>query len=84
MLQLVLMKTEIDKIIINNIKSLRAKKEYTQGMLAEVIGTSPGFIGQVESEICNSKYSAYQIYLIAEEFRCQVSDLYPPIDPLEP
>lgn len=77
------MKTDIDKIIINNIKSLRVKKEYTQGMLAEVIGTSSGFIGQVESEVCDSKYSAYQIYLIAEEFRCQVSELYPPIRSVE-
>ncbi|MCD7969909.1 MAG: helix-turn-helix domain-containing protein [Alistipes sp.] len=77
------MKTDTDKIIINNIKSLRIRKDYTQGMLAEVIGTSSGFIGQIESELCDSKYSAYQIYLIAEEFRCPVSDIYPPVKSIE-
>lgn len=79
-----LMKTEIDLAIIKNVKALRHKLNISQSTLAEIIGTSPGFIGQIESERCDSKYSARQLYIIAKYFGCQVSDLYPPIDPLEP
>ncbi|MCD8172183.1 MAG: helix-turn-helix domain-containing protein [Alistipes sp.] len=78
------MKTETDIKIIENVKVLRKELKISQCTLAEIIGTSYSFVGQVERKNCLSKYSAHQIYLIAKYFGCQVSDLYPPIDPLEP
>jgi len=78
------MKTEIDLAIIKNVKALRQRLNISQHTLAEIIGTSYSFVGQVERKNCLSKYSAHHLYLIAKYFGCQVSDLFPPIDPLEP
>lgn len=79
-----MMRTKIDTAIIKKVKELREREDVSQRILAEVLNTTPGFIGQVESEKCVTKYSVYQIYLIAKFFECEVSDLYPPIDPLAP
>lgn len=73
------MRTEIDIAIIQKVKALREKRDVSQRLLAEVIEKTAGFIGQVESEKCVTKYSAHQIYLIAQFFDCEVSDLYPPV-----
>lgn len=73
------MRTKVDIAIIEKIKELREKHDVSQRILAEVLNTTPGFIGQVESEKCQTKYSVYQIYLIAEFFECEVSDIYPPV-----
>ena len=73
------MRTKVDNAIIKRVKALRAKHDVSQSVLSEVLGTTPGFIGQVESDKCASKYSAHQIYLMAEFFDCEVSDIYPPV-----
>lgn len=78
------MKTDIDRQVIIRVKEMRMKLDYSQRVLANVIGKTPGFIGQVESENCQTKYTVDQIYYIAKYFGCQVSDLFPPINPIEP
>ncbi len=78
------MRTKIDSAIIKTVKEMRKKQDVSQRVLAEVLNTTRGFIGQVESDKCEIKYSAYQIYLLAKFFECEVSDIYPPIDRLEP
>lgn len=78
------MRTKIDIAIIRRVKELREKNDVSQRVLSEVLNTTPGFIGQVESDKCATKYSVSQIYLIAKFFECEVSDIYPPINRLEP
>ena len=63
---------------------MREKLNISQRTLAEMLNLSHAYIAQIESENHYAKYSAYHIYLIAKYFECQVSDLYPPIDPLAP
>ena len=78
------MRTKIDTAIIKKVKELREKQDVSQRILAEVLSTTPGFIGQAESDKCATKYSAAQIYMLAEFFECEVSDIFPPINRLEP
>ena len=78
------MRTEIDLAIIKNVKKMREKLDVSQRILAEVLNTTAGFIGQIESDKCVTKYSAHQVYLIAKFFDCEISELYPPINRLEP
>lgn len=75
---------DIDRIIIENVKIFRQERDISQRVLAEIIGTSRGFVSQVESPKSECRYSARQLYVIAKYFGCQVSDLFPPIDPLAP
>lgn len=74
------MKSEVDLFVINKIREKRKELEISQRGLAEILGCSDGFIGQVESEKYNIKYSVHQVYAIAKWFDCPVSDFFPPID----
>ncbi|MCC8035899.1 MAG: helix-turn-helix domain-containing protein [Rikenellaceae bacterium] len=78
------MKTEIDIRIIENIKVLRKKRDISQRTLAEMIGVSYGYIGDIERPNSPCKYSAWHRYLIAKNFDCSLYDIFPAIDPLEP
>ena len=48
--------------------------------MAEILDCSAGFIGQVESENSDTKYSVHQLYLIAKDFNCSPADFFPPIN----
>lgn len=78
------MRSEIDIKVIRNVKTIRKKLNISQRLLGEIIGTSPNFVNQVESANSPCKYSVHQLYMIAKYFGCSVSELFPPIDPLEP
>ena len=47
------MRTKTDIAIIKRVKQLRSEQDVSQSVLSEVLGTTPGFIGQVESEKCS-------------------------------
>ncbi len=79
----IIMRTEIDFAVITRVRELRKKHGISQGVLAEALGATRGFISQIEGK-GYAKYSVSQIYLIAKFFECEVSDIYPPIDRLEP
>ncbi len=79
-----IMRNKVDIQIGSNVKAMRKKLNISQRTLGEIIGTDHSFIYQVEKETSLAKYSAYHLYMIAKYFGCSVSDLYPPIDPLEP
>lgn len=74
------MKSEVDLFVINKIREKRKELKISQRGLAEILGCSDGFIGQVESEKYNIRYSVHQVYTIAKEFECPVSDFFPPIN----
>ena len=78
------MKSDIDIEITKRVREMRKKLGISQRTLAEIIETTDSFPSQVEMMNSPCKYSAKQLYLIAKYFECQVSDLFPPIDPLAP
>lgn len=60
------MKSDIDLFVINRIREKRKELKVSQRGMAEILGCSAGFIGQVESENSDTKYSVHQLYLIAK------------------
>lgn len=78
------MRLETDIKISEIVNQKRQELGISQRTLAEIIGTTHGFVAKVENKKSHCKYSAHHLFLIAKYFGCQVSDLYPPIDPLEP
>ena len=74
------MKSKIDLFVITRIKEWRMQKNISQRGLAAILDCSPSFIGQVESEKFDVKYSVHQVFLIAQFFECSPAEFFPPID----
>lgn len=74
------MKSEIDLYIIGRVKEMRIKAKMSQRTLSEILDRSLGFVGQAETPNCPAKYSVHQLYIIANEFNCSVSDFFPPVN----
>ncbi len=74
------MRSEVDLFVINKIKEKRKELNISQRGMAEILGCSTGFVGQVESENYEIRYSIHQLYLIAKEFDCSPADFFPPIN----
>ena len=74
------MKSEIDLFVITRIKERRMQKNISQRGLAAILDCSPSFIGQVESEKFDVKYSVHQVFLVAQFFECSPAEFFPPID----
>ena len=73
------MKSDIDLFVINRIKEKRKELNVSQRGMAAILDCTAGFIGQVESENSDTKYSVHQLYLIAKDFECSPADFFPPI-----
>lgn len=74
------MKSKIDLFVITRIKERRMQKNISQRGLAAILDCSPSFIGQVESEKFDVKYSVHQVFLVAQFFECSPEEFFPPID----
>ena len=74
------MKSKIDLFVITRIKERRMQKNISQRGLAAILDCSPSFIGQVESEKFDVKYSVHQVFLVARFFECSPAEFFPPID----
>ena len=74
------MKSKIDLFVIIRIKERRMQKNISQRGLAAILNCSPSFIGQVESEKFDVKYSVHQVFLIAQFFEWSPAEFFPPID----
>ena len=74
------MQSKIDLFVIIRIKERRMQKNISQRGLAAILNCSPSFIGQVESEKFDVKYSVHQVFLIAQFFECSPAEFFPPID----
>lgn len=74
------MKSKIDLFVITWIKERRMQKNISQRGLAAILDCSPSFIGQVESEKFDVKYSVHQVFLVAQFFECSPAEFFPPID----
>lgn len=78
------MKSDFDKEIIERIRALRKEFGVSQRGIARVIGTAHNFPQQVEDFDSPCKYSAEQIYFIAQYFMVPVSTIYPDLDTFPP
>lgn len=74
------MKSKIDLFVITRIKERRMQKNISQRGLAAILDCSPSFIGQVESEKFDVKYSVHQVFLVAQFFECSPAEFFPPIN----
>ena len=74
------MKSDIDLFVINRIKEKRKELNVSQRGMAAILDCTAGFIGQVESENSDTKYSVHQLYLIAKDFEGSPADFFPPIN----
>lgn len=74
------MKSKIDLFVITRIKERRMQKNISQRGLAAILDCSHSFIGQVESEKFDVKYSVHQVFLVAQFFECSPAEFFPPID----
>ena len=74
------MKSKIDLFVITRIKERRMQKNISQRGLAAILDCSPSFIGQVESEKFDVKYSVHQVFLVDQFFECSPAEFFPPID----
>lgn len=74
------MKSDIDLFVINRIKEKRKELNVSQRGMSAILDCTAGFIGQVESENSDTKYSVHQLYLIAKDFECSPADFFPPIN----
>ncbi len=74
------MKSKVDIFVIQKVKEKRKELGISQRGMAEILGCSPSFIGQIESDKFDMKYSVHQLYVIAQEFECSPADFFPPLD----
>jgi transcriptional regulator with XRE-family HTH domain len=74
------MKSAIDLYVIDKIREKRKELDISQRGIADILGCSAGFIGEVESEKFVTKYSIHQLYLIAKEFECSPAEFFPAWD----
>jgi transcriptional regulator with XRE-family HTH domain len=71
------MKTKFEIAVMEIVRDFRYEKEYTQDEMAELMGVTRGFIGQVESLNSDSTYSLNHLNKLAYELKCSVADFLP-------
>lgn len=70
-------KTKFDIAVADKVREMRLERGFTQRYLASVLGVSAGFIGQVESNKSETKYSLSQLNRLAKEFDCSPREFLP-------
>ncbi len=71
------MNTQIDRYVIDKIKSKRVKFGISQAELADKMGLSNSFIGKIESSKFSNKYAIHHLNLLAKIFSCSPKDFLP-------
>jgi transcriptional regulator with XRE-family HTH domain len=70
-------KTKLEWQIAQLTAKRRNDLKMTQKKLAEKLGVSTSYIGQVEMQSSPSMYSYDQLYTVAEELGCSLKDFMP-------
>ena len=71
-----IMKTELQLKIINIIRDFRNDNDLSQAGLADILETSYGLIGNIESPKFSQKYTISQLYKLATYFEIQFEVLF--------
>lgn len=67
----------VDKYVIEKVRERRIEKGFSQSRLAFELDVSNGFIGMIESERYDRKYSVAQLNKIARILDCSPRDFLP-------
>jgi transcriptional regulator with XRE-family HTH domain len=70
-------KTKFEIAITDKVRELRLQKGFSQEYIAEVLGFSIGFIGQIETPSHPSKYNLNHLNRLAKEMGCSPRDFIP-------
>jgi transcriptional regulator with XRE-family HTH domain len=68
---------KIDLYIIERVRQMREANGVSQEVLAEHIGVTAGYVGQIESPKYRAKYNIYHLNSIAQLFKCSPRDFLP-------
>lgn len=69
-------KTPYQLQVLNRIKLLRKEHKFTQIMMAELLHTSNGQVGNSESWNQSHKYTLSQINIMCRKFSCPISMIF--------
>lgn len=70
-------KTDFEIAIIIKLKEMRLKKGLSPYSVLVILGTSPSFIGQVETPSNPSKYNLNYLNKLEHEIGCSLKDFIP-------
>ena len=70
-------KTKIEQFVIDKVKEIRIDNGFSQEGIAEILDTTRGFIGQIESSKHPAKYNLNHLNILANEFKCSPRDFLP-------
>ncbi len=74
------MRSEVDQYLINRVREKRKELGISQRGIAALLECHPSYIGQIESDKFDTKYSVHQLFHLAQLLDCSLSDLLPPLD----
>ncbi|MCW3110162.1 MAG: transcriptional regulator [Segetibacter sp.] len=69
--------TKIEQSVIDKVKALRIKNNFSQKDLSIEMGFSEGFVGHVENPKRRDKYNLNHINTLAKIFKCSPKDFIP-------
>lgn len=70
-------KNVVDWYIINKVREIRTAIGLSQQDIADHLGTSASFIGQIESPGSRAKYKTLHLNDLAKLFGCSPKDFWP-------
>ena len=70
------MKSEYQNSIVDKIRALRLKLNYSQLDLSSLLDVSPGQIGNIETPSRPHKYTLTQLSIICDEFKVPIENLF--------
>ena len=70
-------KNVIDWYIINKVREIRTAEGVSQQDIADHLGTSASFIGQIESPGSRAKYKTLHLNDLAKLLQCSPRDFWP-------
>lgn len=70
------MKTEFQNLVINRLRKLRIQKNLSQAAVADLLGISPGQIGNIESCRQPHKYTLKQISILCDRYNYPIEQLF--------
>lgn len=70
------MKSEYQNSIVDKIRAMRLKHNYSQLELSSLLDVSPGQIGNIETPSRPHKYTLTQLSIICDEFKVSIESLF--------
>lgn len=71
------LKNKIDWFIVNKVRDIRTQKGYSQQAIADHLGISASFVGQIESPSSRAKYKTLHLNELAKLLECSPRDFWP-------